>query len=364
MNRITKNIITNYIRGRLKTVEFAITNACIAKCSFCDIWKQQPKVFVDREKALTVIDRLADFGVVHITITGGEPLLHPSIVDFVDRAASRNMHNAVLDAAPQLLMRNNIVKRLEDAGCDMISISFDSGDPVVMAESRKIPNIMDDMAKALELIGKTNITTMASVLIWNDNYDKLEEVCARAKNMGFDLVSLNYPTFSKSKVYPLGGEGISLSREKVIHGLESAIALRKTGKYGIINSPVSMRNIVNFLRDPTGAAYPCFGGRRVFFVDWFFDVRPCMQLPTVLGNMLTMKVEDLNRPPCNDCNMSWYRDFSAMLHGFKSLPVWLDSVSQTRAIQKRGKRQWYRPTPDTPQAAGPFHRSQMPPPAP
>jgi MoaA/NifB/PqqE/SkfB family radical SAM enzyme len=333
MGNIAGTILKNYFQGRLKTVEFAITNACIAKCSFCDIWKQQPKVYVDKEKALTVIDRLADFGAVHITITGGEPLLHPDIVDFTARAASRNMHNAVLDAAPQLLMRNDIVKRLDDAGCNMISISFDSGDPVVMAESRKIPNIMEDMVKALEIIKKTRILTMASVLIWNDNYDKLEEVCVRAKNMGFDFISLNYPTFSKSRVYPLGGEGISLSREKVIHGLEAAIALRKTGKYGIINSPSSMRNIVNYLKDPATAKFPCLGGSHVLFVDWFFDVRPCMQLPTVLGNMLTIEEKDLNRPPCNDCNMSWYRDFSALLHGVRSLPVWIDAVSGLKAIR-------------------------------
>jgi MoaA/NifB/PqqE/SkfB family radical SAM enzyme len=335
MSSIAGNIVGNYLRGRLKTVEFAITNACVAKCSFCDIWKQQPKVFVDREKALAVIDRLADFGVVHITITGGEPLLHPDIADFVARAASRNMHNAVLDAAPRLLTRNDMVKRLDDAGCDMISISFDSGDPVVMAESRKIPDIMDDMARALEVIGKSRIVTMASVLIWNDNYDRLEEVCVRAKNMGFDFISLNYPTFSKSRVYPLGGEGVSLSREKVIRGLESAIALRKTGKYDIINSPASMRNIVNYLRDPASAKYPCFGGTRVFFVDWFFEVHPCMQLPDVLGNMLTMEEKNLDRNPCNDCNMSWYRDFSAMLHGLRSLPVWLDSAPGIGVIKKR-----------------------------
>jgi MoaA/NifB/PqqE/SkfB family radical SAM enzyme len=280
---------------------------------------------VDREKALTVIDRLADLGLVHITFTGGEPLLHPAIVDLVERASSRNIHTAVLNAAPQLLMRQDMVQRLENAGCDMISISFDSGDPVTMAESRQIPHIMDDMAKAVGLIKTTRIKTMASVLIWNDNYNKLNEVCVRAKTMGFDLVSLNYPTFSKSQVYPLGGEGISLSREKVIEGLESAIALRKTGKYGIINSPTSMRNIINYLKDPATAKYHCLGGSHVIFVDWFFDVRPCMQLPKVLGSMLIMEEKDFKAVPCNDCNMSWYRDFSALLQGIKSLPLWLES---------------------------------------
>jgi MoaA/NifB/PqqE/SkfB family radical SAM enzyme len=236
------------------------------------------------------------------------------------------MNNAVLDAAPQLLMRNDILKRLEDAGCDLLSISFDSGDPVTMAESRQIPDIMGQMAKAMELLGKTSLKTMASVLIWNDNYDKLDKVCLRAKNMGYDFVSLNYPTFSKSQVYPLGGAGISLSREKVIHGLKDAIKLKKTGKYGIINSVVSMKNIINYLEDPSSAKYRCYGGTRVLFLDWFFDVHPCMQLPNVLGNILTMDEKDLALPSCNDCNMSWYRDFSMFFHGLGSIPVWFESI--------------------------------------
>jgi MoaA/NifB/PqqE/SkfB family radical SAM enzyme len=326
-----RNIVKNYLSGRLRFTEFAITNACIAKCSFCDIWKQQPKVFVDKDKALNAIDRLADFGVSHLTITGGEPLLHPNVIDFVRKATKRKMNNAVLNAAPQLLMRNDVLQQLEAAGCDLLSISFDSGDPVTMAESRQIPNIMGEMAKAMELVKKTRLKTMASVLIWNDNYNKLEDVCRRALNMGYDFVSLNYPTFSKSQVYPLGGEGISLSRDKVIAGLKEGIRLRKAGNFGIINSAISMQNIINYLEEPTKAKFHCFGGRHVLFVDWFFDVRPCMQLPQILGNILTMEESALSMPACNNCNMSWYRDFSMFFHGARTIPVWLEALG-TRGL--------------------------------
>ncbi|MDR2343480.1 MAG: radical SAM protein [Spirochaetaceae bacterium] len=323
-----RNLVKKFLQGRLRFTEFAITNACIAKCSFCDIWKQHPKIFVDREKALAAIDRLAEFGVGHLTITGGEPLLHPDLTAFVERASRRRMNNAVLNAAPSLLMRNDILKKLEDSGCDLLSISFDSGDPVTMAESRKIPNIMDDMARAIEMIKKTSLKTMASVLIWNDNYDKLEDVCIRAKGMGYDFISFNYPTFSESKVYPLGGDGISLSRDKVIQGLETAIKLRKSEKYGIINSAISMRNIINYLKDPGTTAFHCLGGNHVLFLDWFFDIHPCMQLPKTFGNILDDNMEEggLRMPPCNDCSMSWYRDLSMFMHGMRSIPILLESL--------------------------------------
>ena len=329
----TRNTFKNFFLGKAKTVEFAITNSCVAKCPFCGIWKQQPKVFVDREKALEAIDRLSDYRTVHITITGGEPLLHPHVVDIVRRATSHRIHTAVLNAAPQLLLRDDIIKRLEDAGNDMISISLDSGDPKTMAESRQIPDILENIAKAVEFIGKTRVKTMASVLIWNDNYDKLEEVCVSAKNLGFNFISFNYPTFSRSGIYPLGGEGISLSRENVIYGLESAIALRNSHKYGIINTAASMDNIIRFLKDPVTVKYPCLGGEHVLFMDWFFDIRPCMQLPNVMGNIFTIKEDDFKIPACNDCNMSWYRDFSAMHHGVKSLPVLLQSLDGFKALK-------------------------------
>jgi len=321
-----RNFAKNYIKGRLRFSEFAITNSCVARCSFCDIWKQKPKIFTDRRDALRAIDRLADFGVSHLTLTGGEPLLHPDAIDFSRHATRRNINNAMLVAAPRLLLRNDMIPRLEDAGCDLVSISYDSGDPETMAKSRRIDNIMTDMSDALRALSKTRLTTMASVLIWSDNYDKLENVCKGARELGFDVISLNYPTFSESRVYTLGGEGVRMTRANVINALEAAIELKKTGKYNIINSPVSMRNIINYLKDPKTAKYPCFGGERVMFVDWFCDVHPCMQLDSVLGNILTIDEGRLKQPSCNKCNMSWYRDFSVFFHGARGVAVLFESI--------------------------------------
>jgi MoaA/NifB/PqqE/SkfB family radical SAM enzyme len=272
-----KNILKTFLNGSMRLAEFAITNECIAKCSFCDIWKQRPRQYVEKEKGLLAIDKLADFGVAHITLTGGEPLLHPNIIDFAKKCTSRNIHNAVLDAAPSLITEP-ILDGLEEARTDMISISFDSDDPKVCEESRRIPNILFDIEDAVQRMKRTKIKSMASILIWNNNHDRMEKVSLKAKDMGFDLISVNYPTFSKSVLYPLGGEGISLSRSAVIQSLKSIIELKKLKKYSIVNSIASMENIVQYLTDPATVRYQCLGGSRVMFVDWFLDVRPCMQL--------------------------------------------------------------------------------------
>nr|AXS01372.1 radical SAM domain protein [uncultured bacterium] len=332
MDKKVKRIIKTYLSGRLKCAEFALTNTCIAKCTFCGIWKQKPKVFVDRETALATIDKLAEIGTSHICFTGGEPLMHPDIALFVERAAKHSINNVVLDAAPGLLLQNDIVKRLESAGCDMISISYDSSDAATMEKSRSIPNILQDMQKALDIIGKSSLKAMASVLIWKGNFDCLEPLIVSAQDMGFDLVSLNYPTFSDSPVYELGGEGIAMSREDVISALESAVLLAKSKKYRLLNNATSMNNIISYLKDPKTAKYQCFGGSRVLFVDWFFDVYPCMQLPKPIGKILELSEKDFNMPACNACNMSWYRDFSVYFHGPRSLGPVIESLAGAKGL--------------------------------
>ncbi len=333
MNQKHKHILKTFVTGSLRVAEFAITNVCIAKCTFCDIWKQRPKVFIDKEKALLAIDKMADLGISHITLTGGEPLMHANIIDFVKKCTSRNIHNAVLAAAPSLITDERM-DRLDEAGNDMISISLDSDDPKILEESRRIPDLMNGIEDAVKRIKRTRIKSMASTLIWNNNHDQMEKLFAKATDMGFDLISVNYPTFSKSVVYPLGGEGISLSRELVAKSLESVIEIKKQKKYAIVNSTVSMRNIIQYLRDPSKVRYECLGGSRVMFVDWFGDVRPCMQLPQVLGNILTMTKDDFATVPCNQCSMSWYRDFSTFFHGVKSFPIYWEAATSAKGSKE------------------------------
>jgi MoaA/NifB/PqqE/SkfB family radical SAM enzyme len=313
------NIAKNFMNGSLKVCEFGLTNCCTCKCSFCGIWRQEKKVMVDFDKAKRAIDILHKAGVSHITLTGGEPLLHPRIVDIVKYCTKKNIHTSVLNADARIPTEEKI-KQLKEAGLDMISISIDSHDPKIVEASRKIPGLLGHIEKLVHIAKKHDLQTMASIVIWKGNHEHLKELFDKINEIGFDLTSINYPEVSESKVYPLGGDGVlNLSKKDIIVALKKIMELKKTGKYNIINMDSSMENIIKYLEDPKTVKYYCFGGHRVFFLDWFFNLYPCMHLPEPIGNIFELDLKQLKKIKCNSCNMSWYRDFSVFFHGTKSI---------------------------------------------
>jgi len=303
------------IKGNIKISEFALTNACTAKCQFCSIWKQKPKVFVDIDKTLKAIAHMAKLGVRFITITGGEPLLHPHFEQVIDKCTEHNIITAILNADARLFTQKRL-DALKRSKVDVACISIDHHTDETASKSRSIPGIMKHIEKAVYELKKRNITVWALTLICNYNHKNLYDLFKKCTDIGFDIISVNYPTFSKSPVYTLGGEAIAMSKQELIQALRDVISLKK--EFNIVNPVFSLKNIIQYLKNEP-PKYECLGGLRTMFVDWNFNVYPCMQLPDSMGDVFSLRNSQFKNLHCNQCNMSWYRDFSILFQGFKSI---------------------------------------------
>jgi MoaA/NifB/PqqE/SkfB family radical SAM enzyme len=308
-------ILHGIVSNQIKLSEFALNNICTAKCNFCSIWKQKPKHMVDPEMALKTIRCLADFGVRFITLTGGEPLLHPQIEQIVEECSRHSMVTAVLNADARLYTEKRM-DELKRSRVDLACISIDHHEDAVASHSRSIPGILGHIEKAVDGLRKRGIPTLASTLICTYNHRTLKELFEKCKQIGFNMISVNYPEFSESPVYTIGGEAAKLTKKELISALNDVIDLKK--EYNIINPPHSVKNIIKYLQNEP-PDYMCLGGYRVVFVDWNYNVYPCMYLGKSLGKIFDLTRKDFKKVPCNECNMSWYRDFSTYLHGLRSL---------------------------------------------
>ena len=309
------SLLQSAIRGNTKVCEFALTNVCTAKCHFCTIWKQKPKVFVDLDKSLKAISHLSKLGTRFITITGGEPLIHPHFEQIVEHCSKHHIITAILNADARLFTKKRL-DALKRSNLDVACISIDHHTDKIASESRSIPGIMKHIEKAVNELKKRNITVWALTLISNYNNRNLRELFQKCTDIGFDTISVNYPVFSKSPVFTLGGEAIDLSRQELIQALRDVIELKK--EFTIVNPVHSMKNIIHYLKNKP-QRYDCLAGYRTMFVDWNFNVYPCMYLPDSMGDVMSLKNMHFKKLKCNECNMSWYRDFSIFFQGVKSV---------------------------------------------
>jgi MoaA/NifB/PqqE/SkfB family radical SAM enzyme len=153
---------------------------CNLACGYCNEYDDVSKP-VPLETMYSRLDRLADLGTTIITISGGEPLLHPDLDLIIAHIRKRGMLAGMITNG-YLLVADRI-QRLNRAGLDHMQISIDNVMPDDV--SKKSLKVLD---KKLQLLAQhanfhVNINSVVGGGIHNPN-DALT-VGRRALELGF-----------------------------------------------------------------------------------------------------------------------------------------------------------------------------------
>jgi pyrroloquinoline quinone biosynthesis protein E len=102
---------------------FSLTHACNYRCVHCVNDSGQTRMKeLSTENWLRVIDQAAISGVVSITLSGGEPTLHPGFLDIVERMASHGIYATISTNGSQLT--EQMIEKLAHLGVDYVHLSF------------------------------------------------------------------------------------------------------------------------------------------------------------------------------------------------------------------------------------------------
>jgi MoaA/NifB/PqqE/SkfB family radical SAM enzyme len=99
---------------------------CNLSCTYCNEFDSYSKP-VPVEEMFARIDRLASFGTTIITMSGGEPLLHPDLDKIIRRVRSRGILAGLITNG--YLLNVERIKQLNRAGLDHLQISIDNVQP-------------------------------------------------------------------------------------------------------------------------------------------------------------------------------------------------------------------------------------------
>ncbi|MDH3728510.1 MAG: radical SAM protein [Myxococcales bacterium] len=106
--------------------QLVVIRRCNLSCGYCNEYDDHsPPIPV--EELFARVDHLAELGCLVLTLTGGEPFMHPKLDEVVARAVSHGMVvTAISNAYP---ITKGWTERMNDAGLSLLQVSVDNMEP-------------------------------------------------------------------------------------------------------------------------------------------------------------------------------------------------------------------------------------------
>jgi MoaA/NifB/PqqE/SkfB family radical SAM enzyme len=180
---------------------------CNLSCAYCNEYDDVSRP-VPLSRMLTRIDHLARLGTSIVTISGGEPLLHPDLDEILRQIRRNGMISSMITNG--YLLTAERIQRLNQAGLEHMQISIDNVMPDEV--SKKSLKVLD---KKLQLLAEhadfhVNINSVIGAGIKNPQ-DALT-VAYRAIDLGFSS-TMGIIHDGSGQVRPLGDEELAVFKK-------------------------------------------------------------------------------------------------------------------------------------------------------
>jgi cyclic pyranopterin phosphate synthase len=219
---IKSELIDNY--GRIaKKLRISVTDRCNMRCGYC-MPKDNTKWFDTTEvlsfdEIIRLSSIFANLGVEKIRLTGGEPLVRPSIENLIKSIAKIGNIKSIGLTTNGLLLQEK-VEALKSSGLDSVNISLDSFKEdrfKMMTGVNGLEKVVNSIQKAKDVGFDVKINTVV-VRGWND--DEVVEFANFARRTGITVRFIEF--------MPLDGSGIwrndlVFSKMEMMEKLESNI---------------------------------------------------------------------------------------------------------------------------------------------
>lgn len=245
----------------LHNVTIELLNYCNSACIHC--YLESPLPHENKlEHVMRVIDQAIEAGAMQITLTGGEPLLHPNIVEIIKYIKSKGV-------AVNLLTSLNIKmgKWLECVSlCDKVGVSLYGSSKDVHDQITRINGSFKNMQDNLRYLIDKKVFITLNITVMNENIEDLA-----------NMVDFANETTGRYRVnYFL--HGASSERHQI--GYEYMGLLKK-----VLISNDNMSNLSEHFK--------CAAGSDSLWVDTDLNVFPCVFFRKQLGNLFDQTLSDI-----------------------------------------------------------------------
>jgi MoaA/NifB/PqqE/SkfB family radical SAM enzyme len=323
--------IRSWIGKRLVHTNLQLLYNCNFRCKICDYWRpeQRGRPQLSLQQVRTISDKLAQVGPQLISIGGGEPLMHPQIIEVV-RALSKH-HFPVMICNGWFITPEN-ARALWEAGMYEISVSVDYLDPAKHDAQRGVPGAWERAVRALDVLFEQRTHSEQRVhmisVIMDDNLDDVEPLIQLSRERGFTYLLTLYSD----------GRGEKARREIADDVTPRLLALKERyPEFVVLRDYVA--GFSQAIRD--GGIGGCRCGKNLCNIDSQGDVSLCIdRLDESVGNLLTDSMEVIEQRlleryhnnSCKECWTSCRGNIETIMYGDRSLANLWDYWQLTKPV--------------------------------
>jgi radical SAM protein with 4Fe4S-binding SPASM domain len=294
-------------------VVWDFTHKCNLSCKHCYSNSGTTREMeLTTEEALEVVDQLADFGVIALAFSGGEPLSRKDFFKVASHAAKRGLYVSVATNGTLLTTEN--VQKLKQAKINYVEVSIDGATAETHDSFRGVPSAFDKAVAGLKNCVEAELCACIATTATKSNINEMPKILDLAEKIGAERFTyFNFIPTGRGKEHydqDLSPE----EREKLMLYLLDRMS--KGYKVTILTTAPQLARVALQCQGPgdeatmsmahmqtvkvSKKAVPladfiggCGAGRLYCSLSPQGDVHPCVFLPINIGNLKKEKFGDI-----------------------------------------------------------------------
>lgn len=272
-------------------VEIELTEKCNLKCKFC--YNSQNPLISD--KVFEIIDRLEEFGVLEVILTGGEPINHPQFLKILEKCCSK--FDKVMIQTNGTYIDGYLAKRIKELGVYGVNISL-HGNETIHERLTLVSGSYKKAFSALECLVAEKVNTASNFVLTSENVSCFPETLHQLYDLGINGMTL-------TRFTPTGigadNEYLAITNQQLIEVLNYADDfLTDKNRFYVL-----LANSIPYCALPQNLKHYCeychFGASR-FYIDINGNVLMCGMSRLKLGNILEQSFFEMKKQSEVYCN--------------------------------------------------------------